>query len=503
MMRLSGLDASFLYLESSSQLLHVCGIIMVDPSTMAGGYSFERMLSRIDERSRTVPEFRRKLHHVPLHLDHPVWVDDPDFDIDHHVHRIGCPAPCGDRELAEVCAHIAGQPLDRSRPLWEMWVIEGLANGKVAIMSKMHHSTVDGVSGANMIAHLCSLEPDTPPVQGSSDPRRITAPSDVELVGRALLNAAKRPWGLARLMGPAAEVVPQWIQRAREGRAMPAPFTAPRTSFNGTVTGHRSVAFTEFDLDEVKEVKNILGGTVNDVVLSVCSGALRRYLQERGELPRSSLVAMVPVSVHDRTARKRGSNKVTGMFAKLGTDIADPVERLRAISAANTSAKEHSNAIDADLLQDWAHFAAPRTFGLAVRVYSALRLAERHPVVHNLVISNVPGPPVPLYFLGARIDGLYPLGPVFHGAGLNVTVMSNDGRINVGLLACRELMPSDAVWTLADALPAAMGELLRAARKERSRTERSSRSAGPAGSRRGQGGSRARKATAPKAPRRS
>jgi diacylglycerol O-acyltransferase / wax synthase len=478
MIRLSGLDASFLYLESSTQLLHVCGLIVVDPSTMSGGYSFEAMLSDIEQRSKVVPEFRRKLHHVPLDLDHPVWVDDPDFDIDHHFHRIGCPAPGGDRELAEVCAHIAGQPLDRSRPLWEMWVIEGLANGKVAIMSKMHHSTVDGVSGANMIGHLCSLEPDAPPVDASSDPRPVTAPSDLELVGRALVNVAKRPWGMARLLGPVAEVVPQWISRAREGRAMPAPFTAPRTSFNGTLTGHRSVAFTDFSLDDVKEVKKTFGGTVNDVVLSVCSGALRRYLEERGELPRSSLVAMVPVSVRDRSARERGSNKVTGMFAKLATDVADPVQRLRAISADNAHAKEHSNAIDADMLQDWAHFAAPRTFGLAVRVYSALRLAERHPVVHNLVISNVPGPPMPLYFLGARIDGLYPLGPVFHGAGLNVTVMSNDGRINVGLLACRELMPADAVWQLADDLPLAMDDLLRAARREqRKQAKKSSKAA--------------------------
>jgi len=467
MIRLSGLDASFLYLETSSQLLHVCGLIVVDPSTTKDGYSFDKLLSGLKERTKEVPEFRRRLHQVPLHLDHPVWVDDPDFDIDHHVHRIGCPSPGGDRELAEVCGHIAGQPLDRSRPLWEMWVVEGLANGHIAIMSKMHHSTVDGVSGANTIAHLCSLEPDAPPVGTPSGRLQVSAPSDVELVGRALVNVAKRPFGLVRLLGPmAGEVVPSWVRRAREGRAMPAPFTAPRTSFNGTITGHRSVAFTELDLDEVKEVKNTLGGTVNDVVLSVCAGALRRYLEQRGELPKSSLVAMVPVSVHDRSSHERGSNKVTGMFAKLATDIADPVQRLRAISTDNRHAKEHSNAIDADMLQDWAHFAAPRTFGLAVRVYSNLRLAERHPVVHNLVISNVPGPPMPLYFLGARIVGLYPLGPVFHGAGLNVTVMSNNGRINVGLLACRELMPYEALWDLADALPAAMDDLLRAARRE-------------------------------------
>src|SRR5262245_42688439 len=216
MLRLSGLDASFLYLETSSQLLHVCGLIVVDPSTTKDGYSFVTMLNGIKERAKEVPEFRRTLHHVPLHLDHPVWVDDPDFDIDHYVHRIGCPSPGGDRELAEVCGHIAGQPLDRSRPLWEMWVIEGLANGHIAVMMKMHHSTVDGVSGANMIAHLCSLEPDAPPVGSSSDTRRVRAPSDLELVGRAAVNIAKRPFGLVRLLGPmAGEVVPGWVKRAR------------------------------------------------------------------------------------------------------------------------------------------------------------------------------------------------------------------------------------------------------------------------------------------------
>jgi diacylglycerol O-acyltransferase / wax synthase len=466
MQKLSGLDASFLYLETPTQLNNVCGVILLDPSTMTGGYSFEKLKANLVRRTRGVPAFRRRLHHVPLGLDHPVWVNDPDFDIDHHLHRMGCPAPCGDRELAEVCAHIAGQPLDRTRPLWEMWVIEGLASGKVAVMTKMHHATVDGVSGANLIEHLCSLEPDEAPAESSSDPTRVTAPNDLELVGRALVNLAKRPWGIAKLLGPAAEVVPQWVRRAREGRAMPAPFTAPRTSFNGTITGHRSVAFGEFRLDDVKEVKRALGGTVNDVVLAVCSGALRHYLEGRRELPPSPLVAMVPVSVHQRSERDDGSNKVTGMFARLPTDVSDPVERLRVITADNTHAKEHMHAIDADMLQDWAQFAAPRTFGLAVRVYSALRMPERHPPVYNLVVSNVPGPPVPLYFLGAQIDALYPLGPIFHGAGLNVTVMSNAGRLNVGLIACRELMPAAAIAGLAQEMPRAMEELLTAARKK-------------------------------------
>lgn len=184
---------------------------------------------------------------------------------------------------------------------------------------------------------------------------------------------------------------------------MPAPFTAPRTSFNGTITGHRSVAFSEFDLVDVKKVKDLAGSTVNDVVLTLVGGALRRYLLNRDELPEHSLIAMVPVSVHG-TSKRTGSDKLSGMFTKLYTDIEDPFERLQAIQATNADVTEHHGAIDADTLQDWAGFAAPRTFALAVRVYSHLRLAEKHPVVHNLVVSNVPGPPVPLYFMGARVE---------------------------------------------------------------------------------------------------
>ncbi len=244
---------------------------------------------------------------------------------------------------------------------------------------------------------------------------------------------------------------------------MPAPFTAPRTSLNGTITGHRSIAFTRLDLDDVKEVKNAFGCTVNDVVLAMCSGALRRYLDDNGELPDDSLVAMVPVSVHGKTKRG-GTNKVSGMFASLSSDIADPVERLRTIAEANLVAKDHHQTLSASLLQDWAQFAAPNTFGLAVRVYSKLRLADMHPVVHNLVISNVPGPQMPIYFLGARVIGFYPFGPVFHGAGLNVTVLSNDGHVDVGLIAARELAPD--LWSLADDLPIALDELLKAAREQ-------------------------------------
>jgi diacylglycerol O-acyltransferase len=338
---------------------------------------------------------------------------------------------------------MAGIPLDRSRPLWEMCVIEGLASGQIAVFTKMHHATVDGVSGSNMISVLCSLEPDAPPLDGdAAAPVAYGDPSDLELFARGLLSTVRRPLNAFRLVGPTASLVTRTIERARKGTAMAAPLTAPRTPFNGTISGRRTVAFADLSLERIKEIKrSVEGATVNDVVLAVSGGALRRYLEAHDVLPATSLVASVPVSVHGTSARAGGTNKVSSMFARLGTDIVDPVARLGRLVTANANAKAHHNAIPADTLQEWAEFAAPRTFGLAVRMVSALKLAEKGPVIHNLVISNVPGPPVPLYFMGARIEALYPLGPVFHGAGLNVTVMSSNGTLHVGLIGCRDALP--------------------------------------------------------------
>ncbi|QIK66219.1 wax ester/triacylglycerol synthase family O-acyltransferase [Nocardioides sp. HDW12B] len=448
MKRLSGLDASFLYLETSTQLLHVCGVFVLQPDSIPGGYSFATMRAELGRRVAAVPEFRQKLRRVPLDLDHPVWVDDTDFDIDRHVHRLALPAPGGDAELAEVAGHLAGIPLDRSRPLWEMWLIEGLADGRIAVFSKMHHATVDGMSGMNLLAHLCSLEPEAPAPPELALDRH--APGELNLLGRAVVRTATRPLQLAKLVAPTVGALSGSLGRARRGAAMAAPFTAPRTPFNGTISGHRTIAFVSLDLAKVKAVKNATGSTVNDVVLTMCGGALRRYLAGRDALPETSLLATVPVSVRD-SDKVSGANQVSALFSRLGTDVEDPLERLGQLSESNRTAKDHQQAIPAEALQEWAELAAPKTFGLAVRVYSGLRLAEKHKVVHNLVISNVPGPPVPVYFMGALIEAMYPLGPIFHGAGLNITVISSNGRIHVGIIGCAEAAPD--LWDLAKHVP--------------------------------------------------
>ncbi len=465
MERLSGLDASFLYLETPAQLMHVCGVIVLDPSTMPGGYSFDALQAGIDENVRDVPEFTRKLRRVPLDLDHPVWVQDKHFDIETHVIRLALPSPGGYKELMQVCGRLAGRPLDRSRPLWEMWVIEGYvdpdpdAGGRelIAVFSKMHHATVDGVSGANLISHLTSIEPDAPPLALTEIKPFGHEAGRAELLGRGLVTSVTRPLTIPKALVPSVKGIAQTVGRARSGTAMAAPLTAPRTSFNGTITGHRTIGMVDMSLEDVKTVKGATGATVNDVVLAVAGGALRSYLLDRDELPESSLLATVPMSVRETSKRETGANKVSALFTRLGTDIEDPLERLEELAQSNRHAKDHAQAISADSLQDWAEFAAPRTFGLAVRAYAGLRLAEKHPVVHNLVISNVPGPPIPLYFMGAEIRALVPLGPVFHGAGVNVTVMSNNGKIHVGVIACRESMPD--VDDLAQRFPAELARL--------------------------------------------
>ena len=458
MKQLSGLDASFLYLETPSQLLHVCGLMVLDPESIPDGYSFRSFKDKMARQAGAIPEFRQKLRHVPLNLDHPVWVDDGSFDIDCHVHRLAAPTPGGDAELSEMIGHLAGIPLDRSRPLWDMWVIEGLADGRIAVFMKMHHATVDGTSGMGLLAHLCTLEPQ--PLPPKPDPEEVGTPprdpGELGLLARALVRNGTRPLRIAKLVAPTVGALAGTVDRARRGTAMAAPLTAPRTSFNATISGHRNIAFTDLQLDDIKAIKNAADATVNDVVLTLCGGALRRYLEERDELPDSSLLATVPVSVRG-TSKAAGVNQVSALFARLGTDIADPAERLRFVAAGNRTAKEHNKAIPAEALQEWAELAAPKTFGMAVRLYSGLRLAEKHPVVHNLVISNVPGPPVPIYFLGALVEAMYPLGPVFHGAGLNITVISSNGKVHVGLIACAELMPE--LWDLANHFPEELASL--------------------------------------------
>ncbi len=453
MERLSGLDAFFLYLETPTQPLNVCCVVELDTSTMPGGYSYSRLRAELRKRVSALPEFRMKLSDNQLNLDHPVWVDDEDFQLRRHVHRVGVPPPGGRRDLAEICGYIAGLPLDRDRPLWEMWVLEGGArDDALTVMLKVHHAMVDGIAGANLLTKLCSPQPDAPPPQavagaGGAHPLQIAA--------SGLMGFAKRPLRLATVLPATALTLAQTLLRARDGRTMAAPFSAPPTSFNGALSRHRNIAYTQLDMRDVKRVKNRFGVTVNDVVVALCAGVLRRFLLERGELPDNPLVATVPVSVHGKSERP-GRNHTTWMFCRLESHISDPAERIRTIAAGNTAAKDHTAAMGPTLLHDWTEFGGPTMFGAAMRILPRIPLT--HNPVFNLILSNVPGPQDEMYFLGCRMDTMYPLGPLLAGAGLNITVMSFNGDMGIGIVACPDLLPD--LWGIADAFPDALKELL-------------------------------------------
>jgi WS/DGAT/MGAT family acyltransferase len=324
-------------------------------------------------------------------------------------------------------------------------------------MTKVHHAGVDGVTGANLMSQLCGTEADAAPpdpVEGVGDA------TSLEIAVQGAVKFATRPLKLVNVLPNTLSSVVDTVKRARGGLTMAAPFSAPRTAFNANVTGHRNIAYAQLDLADIKTVKEHFGVKVNDVVMALVSGVLRKFLLDRGELPDTTLIAQVPVSVHDKSDRP-GRNQVSGLFSRLETNIEDPAARLKAIAEANSIAKQHSSAIGATLLQDWSQFAAPAVFGVAMRVYTASRLSGARPV-HNLVISNVPGPQVPLYFLGSEVKAMYPLGPIFHGSGLNITVMSLTGKLDVGIVSCPELLPD--LWDLADDFEVALSELLDATR---------------------------------------
>lgn len=458
--RLSGLDASFLYLETPTCHMHVCSLAIYDPSESPGGWSFEKVRDVFDARLHLAPPFRQRLVEVPFGLHHPLWIEDPDFDIDHHLHRVSLPAPGGRRELAELTSRLIAIQLDRSRPLWEMWVIDGLEDGHVAVLSKVHHAAIDGASGAELTVATLDLGPEVAVYEPETEwvPDRV--PNEAEMLAHAASSLARQP---ARVLRSLQRSVGAGLDIRRRNREPdveppPAPFAAPRTSFNAALTRNRAVATATLSLPEVKAVKNAFGTTVNDVILALCAGTLRRYLEGRDEHPDAPLVAMVPISVRTHEQDGAMGNQVSSALASLATDLDDPVDRLLAISKRMRDVKAQQELIGATTLQDWAEFAAPAVFGRAARLYSRTRMANRHRPLFNLTISNIPGAPFPLYLAGGRMVHNFPMGPIYDGGGLNITVMSYLDQIDVGIVACPDLV--DDPWVLADGMGASLAELL-------------------------------------------
>jgi WS/DGAT/MGAT family acyltransferase len=461
MRQLTSLDAQFLALETPRQYGHVGGLAILDPATRSSPLDLASIQELIEQRLPLVPPLRWRLAAVPFDLDYPYWVEDPDFDLEFHVREIALPWPGNETQLAEQVARIVARPLDRGRPLWELYLIQGLQDGHVAVLTKIHHAVIDGLSGAEIMAALLDLAPEGRDVPEHTDEQE-RMPTSSEMLARGLVGVLKVPVRLLRsapaalpnlnevrslAVVPGVATVAQLAEQARRIALRTPPrktlpgLAAPRTPFSGRVSPHRKVAFGQLGLADVKAAKNRYGTTVNDVVVSLCTGAVRRWLLEHDALPDDALVAQIPVSV--RTEEQAGTygNRIMLQTVPLFTQIANPIQRLRLTHDALGNMKERHRALPAELLQDANHFIPPAVFALAARSTFALAGSGARRPPWNLVISNVPGPQVPLYLAGAQLVANYPISVITDGMGLNMTVMSYRGHLDFGVIADRKQMP--------------------------------------------------------------
>lgn len=473
MIQLSGLDASFLYSESPTMFGHVGSLYFLDVTTAPEPLTFERIRESIAERLHLVPLYRRRIVTVPMGLDHPYWLEDPDFDLDNHLFHIALPAPGSDRQLADLVARLAAQHLDRTRPLWELWVIEGHHSGHLAHYSKVHHAAIDGVSGADLLTASFDTTATPHAVPPPETPWQAEdLPTEAQMLGRALGTLANQPAQLARLQYEAIRQLPGLrhslpsadalaSQPAAQDLLFRPAASAPVTPLNRPITSQRCWAFGSLSLTTVKAIKNSFAVTVNDVVMAVCGGALRTWLLDIGQLPDDPLIAMLPVSV--RTSDQKGAlgNRISVMMASLGTHLADPVERLNHVHASTLKAKEQHQAVPAHLLTDAAQFSSPALAALAAQMSARFRQTGDVKPSFNVTVSNIPGQRQSLWSLGARLVSLHPVSTIMDYHGLNLTVQSYCDQLDVGLIADRKMVPD--IWQIMDFLASSLDELAVAA----------------------------------------
>jgi WS/DGAT/MGAT family acyltransferase len=448
MQQLSGLDASFLYFETPNAPMHIGSFMVYDPSSAPGAFvRFKDILAHAESRLHLSRAFRQKLVNVPFNLDHPYWVEDGDFDLEFHIRHIALPKPGDWRQLCIQAARLHARALDLTRPLWEMYVIEGLDNvegvprGSFAVLTKNHHAMIDGASGSEILQHLHDLEPDPPnkpvaqPWQGEAEP------SPVELLMRAQWNTFTQPLRLANTISRAMPGMAR-LGAGLGSRQIKPMGRVPRTRFNGPITAHRVTDGCSFPLESFRRIKSrVERATINDAVLAVVGGALRRYLDAKGELPGDSLIAMAPISVRSEGEAGAAGNQVSGMMVALGTDIADPWERLAIVHAAATNSKAMTAAIGARTLSDYGQFIPSAVAGIAARLYTSMGLSQQGTPAMNCVVTNIPGPQQPLYFAGARAVKMVGFGPIYDGMALIHPVFSYCGEIAISFTSCREILP--------------------------------------------------------------
>jgi WS/DGAT/MGAT family acyltransferase len=456
--RLTGLDSSFLHMERDATHMHVAGCMVFKGKAPA----FDEIVEVIVSRLHLIPRYRQRLAFVPFNQGRPVWVDDPHFNPHFHVRHTGLPHPGGEDQLKRLAGRVFSQALDRSRPLWELWLVEGLEDDRFAILSKTHHALVDGVSGVDIATVLFDSSPDPMPVAPPEHewvPRPL--PGGAQLLADSLLERATIPGEVVRgvratLRGP--RQIAGRFATALAGLGAVAKTglqAAPESPFNVRIGPHRRFTWVRGDLAEFKAIKNSLGGTVNDAVLAVVAGALGRYMRLQG-VPTEGVVlkAMVPISVRADVERGALGNKVAAMWAPLPVGMTDPIESLRTISAEMNGIKDSGQAVGAQVLTQLTGFAPPTIMAQAARLQARQRM-------FNLVVTNVPGPQFPLYILGRELDAMFPMVPLAENTALGIAIMSYNGQLNFGLNADYDALPE--LEALADELRAAIEELAAAA----------------------------------------
>lgn len=463
---LSGLDASFLYLETPRAHMHVGGVAVID-----GSLKFDELRSRILARIHHIPKLRQRLVEVPMSIDYPYWVDDANFNVDNHLIHVRLPEPGNWRELRKLASHMFSRPLDRIRPLWEFIFVEGLDNipqmppGSVAIISKMHHSAIDGQAGAGIMAILFDFAPNAKPDPAPKPFKPEPLPTDLQMVVKSTKVALSDPFRFPRILAETASSTMRAGMLSRvQNISMPTvPFSAPPSALNGIISPQRKWNTAILSLERVKKLKNVMGTTLNDVLLAICSGALRRYLGEKGKLPNRSLVSMVPVSTRKKNKGETG-NEIANMLVQLATHIADPVERLETIYDNTTRGKVYQDAIGASSLANMAELVPFGVANQATRLYSRYQIAKIHNPIYNVVITNVPGPPMPLYLAGHKLQTMMGMAPIVDGMGLIITIFSYDGQLTISPTSDEKTMPdidvfTRYIWESANELEAAILEL--------------------------------------------
>lgn len=459
--RLSGVDANFIYSETANAPMHTLKVALVE---VPGGSPdpLAHLRRELEQRIHLLPPFRKRLVHVPLGFHHPIWVHVPNLDLDQHLHRVVVPAPGGRREMDQVVARIAANPLPRDRPLWQIWLLDGLADGRIGLVAKVHHALADGMASAQLLANVAGHVG----VRDESEGASSTFAGLWQVFVDAILEQPRRVAALGPLLRRTLRGATQVLARYRDGATTaPRPFETPRTRFNRGVGPKRSFATASLSLPDVLVVRRAFGVTFNDVILAITSGAVSEYLASRGETPDRSLLATVPISVSAPTPGPRlFGNRLSNLFTSLCTHIADPVERLREIHEVMLDARGTHAVMGLDAMQDWAEYSPPGLTRLALGLYQRLGIAHRHRPPANLIVSSVRGPGQPIAVGDAKLVGLWSVGPVLDGMGLNVTAWSYQDVVGFAVLACHLAVPE--AHAISERFAPALAELVAAARRE-------------------------------------